>query len=68
MKSFTFYQSFIQLETEQSIMQNKLQLRFVFSSTGVLYSSLKKHHLEMKHNLNCRAREFQANRMRRFLV
>ena len=42
----------MQLKTEQSM------LRFVFTSTGALYSSLKKRPWKMTRNSNCRAANF----------
>ena len=48
MKCFTFYLTYIQLKIEQSMYttNSSIQwLRFVFPSTGVMYSSLKKNNL-----------------------
>ena len=65
MTSFTVYCTYMQLKTEQSMYSTNSSiqwLRFVFSSAGALYSSLKKRLEEVTHNSNCSAREFQANR------
>ena len=66
MTSFTFYCTYMQLKTEQLMYSTDSSstewLRFLFSSTGVLYSSLKKQPQEMMRDSSCRAPEFQANR------
>ena len=55
----------MQLKIEQTMYSTKSNVQWIpfgFSSTGVLYSSLKKRRWKMTRNSNCRAREFQANR------
>ena len=67
MTSFTFYCTYMQLKTEQSMYSTDSStqwLRFVFSSTGALFSLLSKRPEEMTCDSNCRAREFQENRTR----
>ena len=71
MKFCTLYQTHIQVKIEQSICitnSSVLLLPLIFSSTGALYSSLKKRPWEMTRNSNCRAREFQANRTHWYMV
>ena len=50
MKSFSLYETYIQLKIDLSMHSTNSSvqwLRFVFSSTGALYSSLKKRPWEM---------------------
>ena len=59
MKSFTFYQSYIQLKTKLAIIQYRVQCSmasvcfFSYWCTGALYSLLKKLHQEVTHFSNC---------------
>ena len=62
MTFFTYIQQ--KLNSQCEVQTQYSMASFCFSSAGALYLSLKKRPYEMTRNSNCRAREFQGNRMR----